>query len=326
MNKYKLLPLLLLGITLSYSSCSKDIDENEPFTPKAVVGPTMTISSIVNSDSRTDSLEKALSLADLATAFKGSGTFTLFAPTNQAFMNLLASDSTWNKIADINNATLRNVLLYHTLASVVNTTTLTDDSYESTLNTQGTSNGEATVIEFDISGGNKLNNRSTIIEEDIEATNGIIQLIDEVVMPKNIYELAMNEERFSSLVSAIQVIGDTLSNVISGNGQFTFFAPTNEAFQSLLNSDSSWNSVSDIPMPRLDSILRYHLIGGANYQSSQLRSGQVISTLGGGTLMVDTISNQLISNNMNQTAVKMIITDLQGTNGVIHAVEQVLLP
>jgi transforming growth factor-beta-induced protein len=326
MKNNKLIFTLFIGLTLLIFSCGDDENQNIPYSPESSDEATMTITEIVSNDSRTDSLMVALDKADLATTFISPGTFTLFAPTNDAFIKLIASDSTWNSIADIDNNSLRDLILYHTIPSVAQFSSITNDTYHTTLNTQGTSNGEATVIEFDVSNGIVLNNHSTITQAEILATNGIVHLIDDVIMPRNTAELLENDERFSSLGSALQIVGDTITNLISGNSRHTIFAPTNEAFQFLLDSESTWISISDIPLSRLDSILRYHIVTSDNFQASQLESGKLITTASGETITIDSIPNQIITIDTSQSIVKIIDTDIQGTNGVVHAIDEILLP
>jgi transforming growth factor-beta-induced protein len=325
MKKYNLITILFLGILLSFSSCGDDEDQNIPYSTEDSDNSLMTITEFVANNSNMDSLNVALKRSDLVSTFISQGAFTLFAPTNDAFINLLDTDSTWKSISDIDSEYLRELMLYHTLPILATFSSITNDSYNTTLNTQGTSNGEATVIEFDVSNGIVLNNNSTITIAENMATNGIVHIVDKVIMPRNTAELIENDERFTMLGTAIQLVGDTIKNVVSGNNKVTFFAPTNEAFQSLLDSEPTWNSVSDIPLSRLDSILRYQIVTLDNYQSSQLRSGQLLSTIGGGAFTMDSIRNQIITSDTSQMAVKIIDSDLQGTNGVVHAIEKVLL-
>ncbi len=328
MKNFKYLLLLFLSVSISFYSCDDDDDDNNTPSTPAATGPTQNIAEIAIADSRTDSLVVALSHANLVSTFQGIGNFTVFAPDNQAFRDLLATDMSWNKITDIDTTDLKDVLFYHVLGSKVMSGSLTDDTYATTLNIQGSVNNEATVIEVDVNGSSvSLNNNASVDQADIEATNGVIHIIDAVIMPRNIVELAINDERFSILVQALQVFGDTLTGALSGPGPFTVFAPTNDAFQALLDSDSTWNTLSDIPRATLNTVLKYHVIPNANAQSSSLMQSQSLTSLNNLTLTVD-LSNgaQLMTSSMEQGNVNIIVTDVQGTNGVVHAVEEVLLP
>ncbi len=313
------------SISTTFYSCADDDDDTLVIQPTS--GPTQNIAEIAIEDSRTDSLVVALTAANLVSTFTGTTNYTVFAPTNQAFVNLLATNNAWNRVSDIDATTLTNVLLYHVTAGKVMASALNDNTYITTLNTQGSINSEATVIEVDITGGAKLNNSSNIDAVDIEATNGVIHIIDAVLLPRNIVELAVIDERFTTLVAALSIFGDTITGALSGNGPFTVFAPTNAAFQRLLDSNPAWTSLSDIPRTTLDAVLKYHVVSGANAQADEISQDQVLTTLNTGTLTVDlTNGAQLKTSSTTQGNVNIIVTNVQGTNGVIHAVEEVLLP
>lgn len=315
---------LAASLTTAFYSCEDD-DEMDPVTP-ASTAPTQNIAEIAIADSRTDSLVVALSVANLVPTFQGAGTFTVFAPTNQAFVDLLATNPAWNRISDIDATTLTNVLYYHVLDTKVMAGDLTDDTYAVTLNTQGTASNENTVIEVDVTGGATLNNSANIDAVDIQATNGVIHIIDEVLMPQDIVNIALDDERFTTLVTALTSFGTTYTDVLSGNGPFTVFAPTNMAFQNLLDSDTTWNTLNDIPRGTLQAVLEYHVVRG-NARAESLTQNQILSTLSNKTLAVDlTNGAQLRTENSGQSNVNIIVTNVQGTNGVIHAVDEVLLP
>jgi len=325
MKKFKLFFMMFLSAGLLLTACSDDDDDEPTPVNNNNNNSSQNIAEIAIADNRTDSLVVALSQAGLVSTFQSPGTFTVFAPTNQAFVDLLATDPAWNAIADIPNATLTAVLNYHVLPVEVMSADLTDDTYATTLN-QGP-NMENTVIEVDVTGGASLNNSANITDVDIDASNGVIHIIDEVLMPQNIVEIAMDDERFSTLVSALTAYPSfNFVSTLSGTGPFTVFAPTNDAFQGLLDSNPAWNTLNDIDSTTLSAVLSYHVVNGANVQSGQLMQGQNITTLGG-SLTVD-LSNgaQLMTSDTSQGPVNIIVTDVQGTNGVIHAVEEVLLP
>lgn len=327
MKKFKLFFSIALTAGLLLSACSDD-DNDEPAvnnTTTPTTGPTQNIAEIAIASGQTDSLVVALTQAGLVPTFQGSGTFTVFAPTNQAFVDFLATNSSWNKIADIPTAALTQVLNYHVLSSVVKSTDLTDDTYATTLNTDAP-NGENTVIEVDLMGGAMLNNTASISSVDIMATNGVIHIIDQVITPRNIVELASIDERFTSLVAALTAYPSfTFVNTLSGAGPFTVFAPTNAAFQGLLDSNPSWNTLADIDSITLSNVLTYHVVNGVNAQAKNLSTGMKVPTLNGDSLTVDLTNGAQLNTSSGQT-VDIIVTDVQGKNGVIHAVDAVLLP
>ncbi len=317
--------LLMAALILSTSLIACDDDDDDNNNPTA---PQLgTIVDLALADDRMDSLVVALTQSGLAPTFQDEGTFTVFAPTNQAFVNLLASNPAWDRISDIDLTTLTGALTYHVLPSVVKSGEIMNDSYAATLSPAGP-NGTNASLFLETGNGVKINNSSNVIEADIMASNGVIHVIDAIITPQNIVELAINDDRFSSLVSALQA-DSSFSYVatLSGNGPFTVFAPTNAAFQALLDSDSTWNSLSDIPTATLAKVLEYHVVTVGNVQAGDLTQGQVVPTLEGSDLTVDLANGaKLGTANANQGMVDIIVTDVQGTNGVIHAVNQVLLP
>ncbi len=321
-NLNKLLMAVLIT-SISLIACKEEDDVTTPTTPSV----TKNIAELAIADNRLDSLVVALSEAGLVSTFQGTGTFTVFAPDNQAFVDLLASNNAWNRISDIDQTTLTNVLLYHVLGSKVNSADITNDSYAATLNKTGP-NGTSTSLFLETDNGVKINNNATVIAADVMASNGVIHVINAVITPKNVVEIALNDDRFSTLVAALTADSSfTYVSTLSGTGPFTIFAPTNAAFTALLNSNPSWNTLNDIPTATLAKVLEYHVVAGANVQAGQLTQGQSITTIAGSTLTVDLMNGaQLETTNTTQGKVDIIVTDVQGTNGVIHAVDQVLLP
>ena len=311
--KFLLVGCLFLG-GLFLTSCSDD----DTTTPEVV--------DIVTTAQNTDDLSTlvaALERVNLATTLQGNGPFTVFAPTNAAFQALLDSNPAWNSLDDIDDATLTSVLLFHVLAAEVRAADLTD-SYVTTLSTGP--NNEQTVLQIDVTGGVKFNGNANPVTTDVEATNGVVHIIDAVMLPPDVVSLALTNDNFSILVAALtrsDLTTDYVS-VLSGDGPFTVFAPTNAAFEALLNSNPDWNSLDDIPVATLEAVLNYHVVGSANVQSKQLSDNMEVETLGG-MLMVDLTDGAKLETTSSQS-VNIILTDVQGTNGVIHAVDTVLLP
>jgi transforming growth factor-beta-induced protein len=138
--------------------------------------------------------------------------------------------------------------------------------------------------------------------------------------------LALNNPVFSTLVAALTRADLTTDyvSILSGTGPFTVFAPTNAAFQALLDSNPDWNSLNDIPVATLEAVLNYHVVSGANVQASQLSDNQEVASLGG-MLTVD-LSNGAKLETTSSQSVNILLTDAQGSNGVVHVVDQVLIP
>ncbi|MFD0991815.1 fasciclin domain-containing protein [Tenacibaculum geojense] len=271
-------------------------------------------------------LVEAVQKAGLVDALTADGPFTVFAPTNAAFQALLDSNPDWSSLDDIPVETLQGVLLFHVLGSKVMSTDLSD-TYVTTLATGP--NDEPLSLQVEVTGGVEFNGDAAPVDVDVEGTNGVVHIIDKVMLPPNIVTLALNNAGFTTLVAALtdsRLTTDFVS-VLNGEGPFTVFAPTNAAFQALLDSNPDWNSLADIDIATLDAVLKYHVVSGANVQADQLSAG-VVSTLGG-DITIDLTSGAQIITSSNQTVnilVGAATNDVQGTNGVIHAVDTVLLP
>ena len=308
----KLLKLAAVVLIVTFiSSCSDD---------DSIIETNTIVDVAVNNN--LSSLVAAVTKADLADTLSGSGPFTVFAPTNAAFQALLDSNANWSSIDDIPVETLRSVLLFHVLNSTVASGDLSD-TYVSSLSTGP--NDESISLQVEVTGGVEFNGDANPVVVDVNASNGIVHVIDKVMLPPNVVTLALNNAGFTSLVAALTDSRHTTDfvAVLSGAGPFTVFAPTNAAFQALLDSNTEWNSVADIPVATLEVVLLYHVVNEANVQSGQLSNGDV-TTLGG-TITIDLTTGAQIVTSSDQT-VNIIITDVQGTNGVIHAVDSVLLP
>ena len=294
------------------SSCSDDND--------TIIESNTIVDVAVNNN--LSSLVAAVTKADLADTLSGIGVFTVFAPSNAAFQALLDSNASWNSIDDIPLETLRSVLLFHVLSGTIKSTDLSD-TYVNTLSTG--INDEPLSLQVEVTGGVEFNGDANPITVDVEASNGIVHVIDKVMLPPSIVTLALNNSGFTSLVAALTDSRHTTDfiTILSGDGPFTVFAPTNAAFQALLDSNSSWSSLADVPIATLQDVLLYHVVNGANVQSDQLSNGNV-TTLGG-TITIDLTNGAQIKTTSSQT-VNIIVVDVQGTNGVIHGIDTVLLP
>ncbi|WP_334055653.1 fasciclin domain-containing protein [Polaribacter sp. P097] len=310
--------LSVLVVLILFSSCNDDDDNN--VTPQ-----TNTIVDVALNNNLTE-LAAAVTRADLAGTLSSDGNFTVFAPTNDAFQELLDSNADWNTINDIPVETLRAVLLFHVLDSEVMSSELSD-TYVNTLSTGP--NNEAISLQVEVTGGVSFNGTATPLTTDVNASNGIVHVIDKVMLPPNVVTIALNNSGFTSLVAALTDSRHTTDfvSILNGDGPFTVFAPTNDAFQDLLDSNQNWNSLTDVPIATLDAVLKYHVVNGLNVQAKQLSNGNV--PVIGGSITIDLTSGAQIKTSSNQT-VNIIVSpatnDVQATNGVVHAIDTVLLP
>jgi transforming growth factor-beta-induced protein len=317
-SNFKLLIACCLSFSLLFFSSCEQTETEDPKNIVELAQETSDLSSLVAA------LTDTRHTTDFVSLLSGSTDYTVFAPTNDAFQALLDSDSSWNSLADVPIATLDAVLKFHVIAGVVRSTDLTA-SYANTLSMGP--NMEAVSLQIDVAPAVTFNGNTSPVQVDIEASNGIIHTVNTVMLPPNVVTIATNGASFTSLVAALTDSRHTTDfvSVLSGAGPFTVFAPTNDAFQALLDSDSTWNSLGDIPITTLDAVLKYHVVNGANVQSDELTNNQNIVMLSADTVTVDLTAGAKLMTSSNQT-VSITATDVQGSNGVVHVVDKVLLP
>ncbi|NND06530.1 MAG: fasciclin domain-containing protein [Saprospiraceae bacterium] len=312
--KYVTYALSLMGL-IFFTSCDDDDNDLAP--------ETMSIVDVATSNADLSILVDALAQVNLVSTLEGNGPFTVFAPTNGAFQTLLDGNPAWSSLSDIDDATLANVLKFHVIGADVKAADLTD-SYVTTL--ASGPNDEQVVLQVDVTGGVKFNGTASPTLTDVSASNGTVHIIDEVMLPPSVVSLALNNPVFSTLVAALtrsDLTTDYVS-ILSGSGPFTVFAPTNDAFQALLDSNPGWNTLNDIPVGTLEAVLNYHVVSGANVQSNELSDNQEVAALGG-ILTIDLSDGAKVETTSSQS-VSIMLPDAQGSNGVVHVVDQVLLP
>jgi transforming growth factor-beta-induced protein len=317
-SNLKLIAVCLLSFSLLFfTSC----EQEETITP-------MNIVETAQGNSELSSLVEALTdsrhTTNFVTLLSGATNYTVFAPNNTAFQALLDSDASWNTLADIPITTLDAVLKYHVITGSVKSTDLTA-SYVNTLSTGP--NSEAISLQIEVSPNVQFNGSASVVEVDVEATNGVVHIINTVMLPPNVVNHALNGKSFTKLVEALTDSRHTTGfvSILGGAGPFTVFAPTDAAFQALLDTDPSWNTIGDIPITTLDAVLKYHVVNGANVQADELTNGQIVGTLQGNDLTVDLSSGAKLMTTSNQT-VTIEATDVQGSNGVVHVINTVMLP
>ena len=255
-----------------------------------------------------DSLVSAVVQAELLETLQGTGPFTLFAPTDQAFadagIDLAALDTVEGK------ATLSDILLYHVVSGNVPSTALSDCMTAPAVNGQ--------TLSFNLGSGVMVNDANVTLA-DVGTSNGVIHVIDKVLMPtdtpNDIPRTAECSGVHNSLVSSI--VQAELLETLQGAGPFTVFAPTDQAF-----ADAGIDLAAlDNPDGKqtLTDILLYHVVAGAvpaanvtDCMSASTVNGNPLSFTVGGTVMV---------NGATVTA-----TDLSASNGIIHVIDKVLMP
>lgn len=290
-------------------------------TPTTIGEPEGSIVDLALASPDLTTLVTALQAADLVDALADeNAVFTVFAPTNAAFA-ALGDDAIAALLADTEELT--NVLLYHVVGEAA------VDSIDATAlyGQMVTMLNEADVT-IDVRDGELYINDSKVIIKDIPATNGIIHVIDMVLIPESetaaeptgtIVDIALADPQFSTLVTALEA-ADLVSTLADETAVFTVFAPTDDAF-ALLGTDTINSLLADVPT--LTNILTYHVIGDQAVDSATAISldGSDVEMLNGDTVSVSVQDGTLY---LNDSAV--IVPDVVATNGVIHVIDAVLAP
>ncbi|BAX82292.1 fasciclin domain-containing protein [Labilibaculum antarcticum] len=272
------------------------------------------IADIASSNADFTSLVAALDKAGLVQTLDSEGTFTVFAPTNAAFQDLFNTLGVAG-IEDLSADALTQILLYHVIGSKAMSTDLSN-GYVETLSTDSP-DADPVVVRIDVDANVKINKDATVTTADIEAFNGVIHIIDKVLLPPNVVEIAIADPTFDYLVAAVVKAG--LAETLSGEGPFTIFAPTDAAFEALF-ADLGVSGIDDLSSETLTPILLYHVVSG-NVRAEDVTTGMVPTLNETSQLDIDTSSGVVINGNTN-----VIATNVQGINGVIHAIDKVLLP
>ena len=271
-----------------------------------------TVVDIIVNSAEHNTLEAAVIAAELADDLSGPGPFTVFAPTDEAFAALPAG--TVDELLIDPTGTLAQILLYHVVSGTALSTTLSDGQTITTLL------GEEITVTIGMNG--VMINNATVVVADILADNGVVHVIDAVLLPPapwpttTVVDVIVNSDVHNTLEAAVVAAG--LVETLSGTGPFTVFAPTDAAFEAL--PAGTVETLLDDPTGTLTQILLYHVVG-AQALSTDLTNGQTVATLQGQTVTVTINADGVFINNA-QVTVADIVTD----NGVIHVIDAVLLP
>jgi transforming growth factor-beta-induced protein len=297
----------LMCLVSFVTACDDDDDEmsNEPGN----------IVEIAVSDPQFSTLVAALTKANLVSVLEGNGPFTVFAPTNTAF-NALLSDLGVSSLDDLSADALRPILLNHVVVGDFMSGELVT-GYVPSANESGP-DGTAVDLYVEVGSGVFINGDVQVTTADIAAENGVIHIVNKVILPTDVVDIAVDNDNFSSLVGALGAAEGDLVTVLKGDGPFTIFAPINSAF------DDIEDVVAGLSEAELAEVLTYHVVAGANVLSGDLTNGMTVTTLNG-TFTVNISGNAVTLTDESGATVNVIATDVQGTNGVIHVIDKVLL-
>ncbi|MFO0836348.1 MAG: fasciclin domain-containing protein [Phycisphaerales bacterium] len=256
-----------------------------------------------------NTLAVALKAAGLVDTLKGAGPFTVFAPTDEAFAKL-PKGTLDELLKPENKAKLTAILTYHVVPGSVLAADVTKLSNATTVNGQR--------VDIKTSGGKVMIDGATVTATDVKTSNGVIHVIDTVIMPStdDVVDTAVKAGSFKTLAAALKAAG--LVDALKGSGPFTVFAPTDDAFAKLPKG-----TLDDLLKPenkdKLVSILKYHVVSGRVFSTDAVAAKHA-KTLQGGEVKITSDGGVKIDN------AGVVSADLDASNGVIHVIDTVIMP
>ncbi|MCL4104734.1 UNVERIFIED_CONTAM: hypothetical protein GTU68_034173 [Idotea baltica] len=255
-------------------------------------------------------LVAAVQAAGLVDTLKGDGPFTVFAPTDEAFAKL-PKGTVASLLKPENKAKLQAILTYHVVAGKV----MAADVVKLT----GATTVQGQKVDIEVKDGKVSVDGANVVKTDIETSNGVIHVIDSVILPadKDIVDTAVGAGSFNTLVAAVKAAG--LVDTLKGKGPFTVFAPTDEAFAKLPEG-----TVASLLKPenkdKLVAILTYHVVAGKVMASDVVKISSAKTVNGKSASVKVSDAGVMIDN------AKVLATDIETSNGVIHVIDSVILP
>jgi uncharacterized surface protein with fasciclin (FAS1) repeats len=318
----------LVVISFLAFSCEEEENKNLPST---------SIAKIIEVTPEFSSLKEALDITGLTSTFEGSGNFTVFVPTNDAFTEILGGLSVEEYHAAY-PCSLEKILKYHVLGSRVVSTALTDGQMATTLLGEDVkimleTNPNFPEIDPDLGVVEEKSifiNESRVFARDVNCSNGIIHVIDAVLQPKTVVDIASANPDLSTLVTALDRTGLTAE---LKKGCFTVFAPTNAAFDTFFTSLGAGIDVNNVDVDVLKNILLNHTLGSI-IKSNDIPAAVYVSTLSpiNTTANAPTISMFVqkagsvvtINGGVENSGATVTTADIEANNGVIHLVSNVI--
>jgi len=308
-SKWNLLALSMMSMTLGlFTSCNEDDPAPDP-----------NIVQVAAANSNFSTLVTAIQSAGLAETLSGTGPFTVFAPTNDAFNKFLTANSL-TAAQLLASDGLDEILTYHVVGASVPSSAVAAGKVTSV-------SGDPFYVSVAPNNDIWINGNAKITATDISASNGIIHALDYVITPptQSIAQIAISsttaaQPEFTQLVAAL--VRTNLAGALTGgfDDNLTVFAPTDAAFRNLYAA-LGVTSVDQIPLETLTSVLQYHVVPARAF-SQDLRQGASLPTL----LTGKNLTVNLSALKINDSGLVPAALNIHATNGVIHVIDKVLLP
>lgn len=306
-TKKFILPILLLITSIGISACS---DDNTVEAPKTIV-------DVAVADAQFSTLTAALTKAELVTALKGTGPFTVFAPNNTSF-----GKAGITSLDGLTKEALTPILTSHVLSGKV----LAADVKSGTGSTLNTANN----IYFSVnSSGVFINGNIKVVSTNISASNGVIHVIDNVIIPpsKSLVQIASTTADFTELTSLVLAADASVAKALtdaSATG-LTVFAPTNAAFNELYKTTPKATLLAPANKKLLTDVLLYHVVGGRVFSTDLPNVTGEVATVNTAKIKFDLTNGAKVVGKTSGNST-ITVANILATNGVIHVIDKVLLP
>lgn len=341
---------LLLAFAMIVAACSSDSDDTTTTTTEPVMEEQSVLDLAIEAG-QFSTLIAAIDAAGLSETLEGEGPFTVLAPTDAAFEAAFEALGITADELLADTATLTSILTYHVLPQAA------DSQLVATLDgsSVGTVNGQE--VNVSVADGQIMINEATVVSADLIADNGIVHVIDGVLLPPDVAAalgVAMADEtttttteattttteameptiaeivaeaaagdpaEFTVLLAALDTAG--LVDALNGPGPFTVFAPTDAAFGALLE-ELGITAEELLANPDLGNILLYHVVSGEFLAADviELAPVDVPTLFEGNDLSIAVVDGSVV---INEVAT-VVTADLIASNGVIHVIDAVLVP
>jgi transforming growth factor-beta-induced protein len=301
MNRFTL-PHSVLALTATLGFAVAQADDADS---KAAKGNIVTVAVEAGSF---QTLVAAVKAAGLAETLMGEGPFTVFAPTDEAFAKL-GKETITELLKPENKAKLTSILTYHVVAGRVPAAKVV--GMKSATSVQGA------ALSIEVVEGKVKVAGANVVATDVKATNGVIHVIDSVILPPSIVDVAKSAGSFGTLLTAAMAAG--LADTLATKGPFTVFAPTDAAFEKL-GKETITNLLKPENKDQLVRILKHHVVAG-DVRSMQAVKLTEATTIAGTKLALAVKGKSLTVGGSTVTA-----ADVIAGNGVIHVVDAVILP
>jgi uncharacterized surface protein with fasciclin (FAS1) repeats len=319
MKKIFLGLFLSLSAMLAFTACDDDDDDNPQPQAKNIV-------QLAQETPQLSILAAAVVHADLVSTLSGTTELTVFAPTNDAFNALLMQLGLTN-VTQVDKTVLKNILLYHVIAGEVKAANVTTGYVATQFSPAVGGSSSPLSLYLSTVSGVGLNGVAKVTTADVDASNGVVHIIDKVLTLPTIVTHALGNPNFSTLVAALTRtdLNTNYVNILSGAGPFTVFAPTNAAFTAAL-TELNFANLNAIPANLLNEVLKYHVVSGAKVRAADITNNQEVTTFQGGKFKLEKSATAVTILDARNRRANVIATDVFATNGVIHAIDKVILP